>query len=225
MQLSPKTIQILKNFATINGGIVIKPGSEISTKAATNSVCATANVSEIFPNTIALYDLNQFLGTISEFEAPDIDFDVSTITISEASNPRLSFKGLYGNESMIVTLTRKINMPPTPIEFNITESELAKLQRMAGIQGLKYISVTKNADNKIVLVASDIENSSTNTFTIATDSDAPSADFSMIFDKASLNFVKGDYSVAIAKEGISRFTNQGTDLVYHVATLDKSYYK
>jgi hypothetical protein len=225
MQLSPKTIQILKNFATINGGIVIKPGSEISTKAATNSVCATANVSEVFPNTIALYDLNQFLGTISEFEAPDIDFDVSTITISEASNPRLSFKGLYGNESMIVTLTRKVNMPPTPIEFNLTESELAKLQRMAGIQGLKYISVTKNADNKIVLVASDIENSSTNTFTLATDSDAPSADFSMIFDKASLNFVKGDYSVAIAKEGISKFTNQSIDLVYHVATLDKSYYK
>lgn len=225
MQLSTRTIDILKNFAAINAGIVIRPGNLITTKAATNSIMGEATVVETFPTTIALYDLNQFLGTLSEFQNPDVEFNEKTITITETSDPRMSFSGLYAQESQIVTLTKKINMPPTPIEFNLTQADLSKLMRMAGIQGFKSITVTKNEAGKIILVTSDIDNSSTNSFTVETEADAPSEDFKMIFAKDSLGLLKGDYSVGIAKERIARFTNQSMDLVYHVASLDKSYYK
>lgn len=225
MQLSSKTLQILKNFSAINAGIVIKPGSVITTKAATNSIMGEATVEEVFPYQVSFYDLNQFLGTLSEFQSPEIEFGEKTVTISEASDPRMSFTGIYSPESQIVQLTRSITMPPTPIEFNLTEADFSKLVRMAGIQSFKTITVTKNDEDKIILVASDIENSSTNTFTVVTNSDAPAEDFKMIFAKDSLGILKGDYSVGIAKEGIAKFSNQAIDLVYHIAALDKSYYR
>lgn len=225
MQLSSKTLDILRNFVSINAGIVIRPGNVIATKAANNTMMASATVEENFPTTIALYDLNQFLATLSTFQSPEVEFEEKTITISESTDPRVSFKGLYGQESQIVTLTKPLNMPPAAIEFNLSNADFSKLLKMANVQSFKNILVTKNDDGKIILVASDIENPSTNSFTIETEADAPNANFQMVFSKDTLNLLKGDYAVSIAKEGIAKFSNQSTDLVYYIATLDKSYYK
>ena len=64
MKLSNHTTSVLKNFATINQNLVIKEGNEMSTMSAMKNIVARATVEETFPKEIAIYDLNEFLGSI-----------------------------------------------------------------------------------------------------------------------------------------------------------------
>ena len=74
MKLSKKTLAILKNFATINQSIVVKPGNKLETISNVKDVFAKVEVEETFENNFAIYDLNEFLGVVSLFEDPDFEF-------------------------------------------------------------------------------------------------------------------------------------------------------
>ena len=58
MKLSDHTIEVLKNFATINQNLVIKEGSTLSTMSAMKNIVARATVAETFEKDVAIYDLN-----------------------------------------------------------------------------------------------------------------------------------------------------------------------
>ena len=61
MKLSKETLSVLKNFATINGNILIKTGNRLSTISAQKNVMASTTVSENFDSDFGIYDLNEFL--------------------------------------------------------------------------------------------------------------------------------------------------------------------
>lgn len=222
-QFSENTLTILKNFAAINDGIVIHPGKKIQTKSPTNSILAIADIEEEFTKEIALSDLNQFLGTLLEFESPVFDFDDKSVTISEKNDPRIKFLGVYGDASTIIYPTRQIKMPPTKIQFDLSDKDLTKILKMATIQNLPNIVVTKE-NGKVILVATNIKNSSSNTFTLNTESQAPKEDFKMIFEKQHLLLVKGSYKVQISNQPIAQFTNEALNLTYWIAADEKSTY-
>ena len=67
MKLSNGTINVLKNFSTINQNLVIKEGSDISTMSAMKNIVAKAKVEEAFTKEFAIYDLNEFLSALSLF--------------------------------------------------------------------------------------------------------------------------------------------------------------
>ena len=83
MQLSESTKEILKNFSEINPNLVITPGKQLKTISTMKNILATANVSEDFPQDIAIYDLNEFLGVMSLFTKPTFAFDDKSLSISE----------------------------------------------------------------------------------------------------------------------------------------------
>ena len=62
MKLSTNTIQVLKNFASINQNLVIKECNDIKTMSAIKNIVAKAIVEETFSKQVAIYDLNEFLG-------------------------------------------------------------------------------------------------------------------------------------------------------------------
>jgi len=74
MELSSHTMQVLKNFASINPNIVIEPGSQIKTKSEVGNILALAQVSEEFTQTFGIYDLNEFLSALSLADNPSITF-------------------------------------------------------------------------------------------------------------------------------------------------------
>ena len=61
IDITPRTVEILKNFCTINKSIVIKPGNQIATLSINKNILAIADVEETFDSEIAIYDL----GTVS----------------------------------------------------------------------------------------------------------------------------------------------------------------
>ena len=54
MELSENTIGILKNFASINSNIVIKPGNNISTISEAKNILASVDLPEEFPQEIGV---------------------------------------------------------------------------------------------------------------------------------------------------------------------------
>ena len=85
MKISDNTINILKNFASINGSILVRPGNVLSTVGIQRSIYATAIVEEVFPQQFAIYELPKFLGVLSLFQDHDINFGQHQLTISSGN--------------------------------------------------------------------------------------------------------------------------------------------
>ena len=49
MKLSEQTVNILKNFSTINQNILVKEGSQLRTMSTMKNILAEAEVTEAFP--------------------------------------------------------------------------------------------------------------------------------------------------------------------------------
>ena len=75
MQISKRTLGILKNFASINQSILIEEGNTIETISNIKDVYAKVEVDETFPVTFAIYDLNEFLACLSLFTKPELTFE------------------------------------------------------------------------------------------------------------------------------------------------------
>ena len=83
MKLSNHTTSVLKNFATINQNLVIKEGNTITTMSAMKNIVAKADVEETFPQEVAIYDLIEFLASLSLFTNPILDFAENHVMITE----------------------------------------------------------------------------------------------------------------------------------------------
>ena len=68
MKLSNETLNVLKNFSTINEGLEFKQGKKIKTVSTSKALMAEANLPDEFPETFCVYDLNQFLSVNSLFK-------------------------------------------------------------------------------------------------------------------------------------------------------------
>ena len=68
--ITKPTIEVLKNFCSINKSIVIKPGNQIATLSINKNILAIADVEEQFESQISIYDLGVFLGGLSLFDQP-----------------------------------------------------------------------------------------------------------------------------------------------------------
>ena len=64
MKLSDKTINLLKNFSTINQSILFKQGSRLRTISVMKNILAEATITEELPQDFGIYDLGQFLNCL-----------------------------------------------------------------------------------------------------------------------------------------------------------------
>ena len=75
MKLSEQTVNILKNFSTINQNILVKEGTQLRTMSTMKNILAEANVTEMFPRDFGIYDLNEFLGVLTLVKDAELKFD------------------------------------------------------------------------------------------------------------------------------------------------------
>ena len=83
MKLSPLTTKILKNFASINAGILFKEGNVQHTISPLSTIIAEAIIPDTFERSFAIYDLEGFLKILKTFDDPDLSFEELFVTIKE----------------------------------------------------------------------------------------------------------------------------------------------
>jgi hypothetical protein len=222
MKISSETLTVLKNFSTINTGISVDPGLPLRTVSSQKNILAEAKLVEEFDTAFAIYDLNQFLATVSLFENPDFDFGEKSVTISSGKNKSKYF---YTDKSMIITPPDKDLSPllaDAEIKFTVTQGQIAEVLRAASILAAPEVAVVGSIGESITLTAFDSKNSTSNTFDVDVDTES-TANYKMIFRTENLKMVAGDYDVEITSKGISRWS--GKKATYYITTEQASNYK
>jgi hypothetical protein len=224
MKLSEHTVEVLKNFATINQNLVIKEGNELTTMSAMKNIVAKAKVEESFEKEVAIYDLNEFLASISLFTSPILDFNEGFVTIKEENNPKNSLKYFYSDPSVVTSPNKTITMPSKEVSFKLNGENLNKLKRAAGvIQAPDLVLEKKNTD--VFLTVKDKKNDTANTFSIDVDTVADGSDFKFYFKVENLKLMDGDYEVDISSKNISHLESSNKDVEYWVALEPESVYE
>ena len=224
MKLSEHTVDVLKNFASINQNLVIKEGSTLTTMSAMKNIVAKAEVEESFDKEVAIYDLNEFLASISLFTSPILDFNEGFVTIKEENNPKNSLKYFYSDPSVVTSPNKTITMPSKEVSFKLNGENLNKLKRAAGvIQAPDLVLEKKNTD--VFLTVKDKKNDTANTFSIDVDTVEDGSDFKFFFKVENLKVMDGDYDVDISSKNISHLASSNKDVEYWVALEPESSYE
>jgi hypothetical protein len=222
MKLSNHTTSVLKNFATINQNLVIKEGNTIATMSAMKNIVAKAEVEETFPMEVAIYDLNEFLGALSLFTSPVLDFDDSYVMISEETKPTTKMKYFYSDPSVVTSPSKMITMPSNEVKFTMSNEDLSKLKRAAGAIGAPDMVLEKNSSGSSLTVK-DKKNDTANNYSLDVDTDSE-GQFNFFFKVENMKLLDGTYDVEISSKNISHYANKSTDVEYWIALEPESTY-
>lgn len=222
MKFSESTINVLKNFASINAGMQFKEGSVVRTISKGQNVLGKATVTETFEKDFVIYDLNRFLSLCSSLTDPEIviNSDANNLTVKSGTS-----KTTYGlaDESMIVAPpVKELKIENSEVNFKLTKDDMNQVLKMSGILGLPNIAVTGNGF-EISISALDIKNTDSDNFSINVG--RTSANFRMIFVTENLKMIPGTYDVAISSKGISHFKHVTDQIEYWIATEAGSKYE
>jgi hypothetical protein len=218
MKLSKETLAVFKNFASINSNLSIKAGKTLVTMSTGKNIIAKADVAEEFPIDFGIYDLNEFLGTLSLFESPELDFTDKSVTIKEGKN---SVKYFAANSQVLTVVPTLKAFPEPDIQFNLSQQMLGQIQRVASI--LKVADFSISGDGSVISISiGDKKNPTGTTF----DSELGTTDktFKVNLKVENLRMLATDYTVAIGGKKIARFLSTNNQLTYFVAIeLDSTF--
>ena len=224
MKLSEHTIEVLKNFASINQNLVIKEGSTLTTMSAMKNIVAKADVEESFDKEVAIYDLNEFLASISLFTSPILEFNDGFVTIKEENSPKNSLKYFYSDPSVVTSPNKTITMPSKEVSFTLNGENLNKLKRAAGVIQAPDLVLEKK-DTDVFLTVKDKKNDTANTFSIDVDTKTEGSNFKFFYKVENLKVMEGNYDVEISSKNISHLKSTNKDVEYWVALEPESSYE
>jgi hypothetical protein len=212
--VSPSTMNILKNFSTINKSIVIKPGNVISTLSVNKNILARAEITESFPSEISIYDLSVFLGGLSLFKDPYFDCsNDKKLTVSDSTGAKSVF--YYADPSIIVTPPEKqIELPSVDVEFNLDADVLTQLQKAASIYGVPDLCLYGH-NGEINLSVNDKKNETSNVYSLPVGKTED--EFCYCLKMENLKLLPGSYEVQISNPKVAKFTGKQNSVSYWIA--------
>ena len=216
MKLSDNTISVLKNYSTINQNLMINMGSTLSTMSAMKNIVAKATVEETFEKDVAIYDLNEFLASMSLFDKPELDFQDDFVMMRGEKNNSLRY--WYSDPSVVTTVSKAIEMPECEVEFTLSTEQLAEITRAAATIGAPDM-VLESGSIKVT----DKKNDTANSYSMNLFEDT-GVDYKFWFKVENLKLMSGTYDVNVSSNKISNFKNINADIEYFIALEPESYY-
>lgn len=211
MKLSKETLAIIKNYASINSNLLIKPGNKLSTIAVGSTILSTSTVTDNFDKEFPIYDVNEFLSALSLFEDPDLDFSDKYVTISQGKGSIKYFAAAM--EAMVVP-KKEIVFPEAEINFTLDAQTYSMILKTAPLLKTSNVSFVGNGSTTSLVVV-DKKNATGNAYTYEIGTTTLNFKVNLLIDNIKL--MPGDYDVSISSKKISRFKSKTSDLVYYVA--------
>ena len=205
--ITKPTIEVLKNFCSINKSIVIKPGNQIATLSINKNILAIADVEEKFDSQISIYDLGVFLGGLSLFDQPKIDTtEKNYLTVSD-THGRTKTRFFYADPDIITQPPEKeIQLPTVDVNFSLEAGVLNQLQRAASVYQLPDLCLF-SADGVMQLSVTDKKNDSSNSYSVEVGEST--SEFCYCFKVENLKLLPGTYQVSVSKHNVASFKGDG----------------
>ncbi len=217
--LSEDTINVLKNFATINPNLVFTPGQKVKTISEAKTIMAQADIVEDMPREFGVYDLNEFLSVYNLVDQPTLEFEDKSVLINGANNQVVRY--FFSETEILTTPQKDIQMPDAELGFTLTDDILNQIRKAAAVLGHTELSL--KGDNGVITASVvDTKDSTSNSFSYELDRDnACKESFNFIVSIPNLKLLPGDYFVSISSKLISNWTNNNYPIEYFVA-LEKN---
>ena len=215
--LSKKTLDVLKNFSTINSSIVFRKGSTVRTISNAENILAKFTGEEVFPTDFAIYDLSQFLSGISLFNDPQLEFTSNDFVSIRGG--RTSAKYYFSDPEITLKSApeKNVNFPGADLQFNLSGEELIQLQKASAVYSLPDLTFqSEEGLDTIKLILRDKENDTSNTYDL-TVAGSSTGTYSLDVKIENIRLLPGDYTVKVSKHLISEWTNTNVDLTYYIA--------
>jgi hypothetical protein len=219
MKLSKDTLTVLKNFASINDGIMFRKGSVLRTCDASKQVLAETTIAETIDEDFGIYDLNKFLAVLGlhqDNSQLQIDTATKSAIINDTSG-RSKITYRICDATMIKNASDKsVKMPDPEVTFAISQADLEFIMRSASTLATPHITVTSDG-SKIFVSALDDKNTSTHSNQLDVGA-GNGKKYKMLFKTENLKMIPGSYEISISFKGIAHFKNLTKPLQYWVAT-------
>ena len=222
MNISNETLEVLKNFSSINPNIVFEPGQKLKTISEAKNIMAIAETVEDFPE-FGIYDLNEFLSVLNLIDNPSLAFDTNMVNIENATTGpgKTSVKYFFSDKEILTTPQKDITMPDAEFGIELTADKLSQIRKAAAVLGHSELAIS-GKDGIIKLSVLDTKDSSANVFDMDLDADnACKNEFNFIINIPNLKLLEGDYFVTISSKLISQWSNSNYPITYFIA-LEKS---
>jgi len=210
MQISVNTINVLKNFSSINPSIIINEGNVIETISNMKTVKAKAKVDTTFPRRFAMYNLNKLISILSLYDNADVRFEDNNLVISDGDNKITNLT--YSDESTIIKPPKTINLPSVDVSVSVTNENIKDVEKALGVLSVRNIIISGDGEF-VYLQAADGGNPSGDVYSIKLGMSEKK--FKAVFKAENIKVLPGNYTIEISSKGISRFYND--DVEYFIA--------
>ena len=220
--LSKTTLDVLKNFSTINSSIVFRQGSTVRTISNAENILAKFTGEEVFPTDFAIYDLSQFLSGISLFDNPSLEFTSGDFV--NIRGGRQSAKYYFSDPEITLKSApeKNVKFPGSDIQFSLTGEDLINIQKASAVYSLPDLTFfSEEGSDTIKLILRDKENDTSNTYDLSVNGIATGT-FSLDLKIENIRVLNSpsnpiDYVIKVSQHLISEWTSQDADLKYFIA--------
>jgi len=217
MKLSENTMNVLKNFSSINDGLVLQKGTKQRTMAPDQTVLIEATLSDDFPEQFGIYELNKFIGNITTLNDPELTFGKDSV-IMQDSDIRLNWYSC--SPSLIVSPPDKeLVIKKIDVAFDLTADLLKKILRLSLMNNLSNITLI-GKDGELRLQTHEKKNDTSN-FAYTKIADYDGKDFTVSFKADKFKMIPDDYHVEVSIGTFAKFTNKSGTLNYYIAQETK----
>lgn len=217
MKLDPKTVNVLKNFSTINPSLLFKEGCILDTMAPNKGIIAKAVVPVTFPKRFAIYNLSKFLGCMSLVNEPEFEFNEKCVRISDGNQTTINVT--YTDEASIITPPEKGLKDVVPaVSVKLTDGALREVIKAAGVLQLPEVAFVGDGANITLQALSSKKPGSDSYSVVLGVSDKV---FKAIFKVENMiKIMSNSYDVNISSKGFSHLI--GPDIEYWVSVEHNS---
>src|SRR5210317_1902200 len=134
MILSDRSIQILRNFSSINPSIQFEQGSSLRTISPNKTIMALAKLDTQIDSTFAIYDLSRFLGILSLLKEPSFELGDKQLRI-ESGERVLNYTYADVN-TIVVPPKRDIKMDNLDVQFTLKQEQFSDIMKALGVLSL-----------------------------------------------------------------------------------------
>jgi hypothetical protein len=221
MQLSKNTLEVLKNYASINEGLFIKNGNMLRTANKGKTILAESVVDETFPATFGIGDLNQLLSIFSlDKSTPELNIDGNDVVV-KAYGGRSKITYRCCDSSNIKTPPDKdIAVPTKDAIFLLTEPDMEWILKSASVLGAPNIAVVRS-NGMLSLRVLDGQNDSAHTDTLEIEKQS-GPDAFLMFKVENWKMMIGTYKVVVSSKGVAHFEHTTRKIQYWVALEQKA---
>jgi hypothetical protein len=213
------TLNVLKNFSTINPSIRVLPGNIITTVNKGETVFARAKVPNEFEKEFAILDLSRFLAALSIITKPEVEFVDTHILIKNSTGSNKIYYTLTSPNAVLSKPDSKVSIKQIDVSFQFTLEMYSQLTKAISV--LQSNEVTFCEENgKLVVKAQSSSNPSENVYSVEIcELDNPLSK-SYTIDVDNIALMPSDYTINLDTRGMVNFSKENLD--YYVMIKSKS---